>query len=70
MIITDKDWLKQKCREIDFKNPDDTKKVQANIVILEKELSESRIPGVGLCAIQTGEPIRLSIIRIPKNDKR
>lgn len=60
MIITDQKILRQTSVKIE----DSNKEFLALIIdLLEKELKNSKIPGVGLSAIQIGIPLQVAIIR-------
>jgi peptide deformylase len=60
MIITDQKILRQASVKIE----DSNKEFLALIIdLLEKELKNSKIPGVGLSAIQIGIPLQVAIIR-------
>ena len=59
MIITNQKILRQKSKE--FKGSKE--KLYKLIHKLEYELNNSKIPGVGLSAIQIGIPIKVAIIR-------
>jgi peptide deformylase len=59
MICTDLKILRQVSKP--FKRSQ--KELKELIAILEKELAESKIPGVGLSAIQIGIPLQIAIIR-------
>jgi peptide deformylase len=60
MIITDQKILRQTSIKIE----DSNKELLALIIeLLEKELKNSKIPGVGLSAIQIGIPLQVAIIR-------
>jgi len=60
MIITDQKILRQASVKIE----DSNKELLALMIeLLEKELKNSKIPGVGLSAIQIGIPLQVAIIR-------
>jgi len=60
MIITDQKILRQTSIKIE----DSNKELLALMIeLLEKELKNSKIPGVGLSAIQIGIPLQVAIIR-------
>jgi len=59
MIVTDKKILRKKSKE--FKGSEE--ELHKLIRKLESELKNSKIPGVGLSAIQIGIPLRVAIIR-------
>jgi peptide deformylase len=62
MIITDQKILRQTSIKIE----DSNKELLALIIeLLEKELKNSKIPGVGLSAIQIGILLQVAIIRTP-----
>jgi peptide deformylase len=60
MITTDQTIL----RQTSVKIADSNKEMLALVIdLLEKELKNSKIPGVGLSAIQIGIPLQVAIIR-------
>jgi len=62
MIITDQNVLRQSSVEIEYSN----KELLALIIeLLEQNLKNSKIPGVGLSAIQIGIPLQVAIVRTP-----
>jgi peptide deformylase len=59
MIITDQKILRQVSKQFQGTKEE----LHKIIAILDKELSKSLIPGVGLSAIQIGLPLQVAIIR-------
>jgi len=59
MIITNQKVLRQKSHKFEGSK----KELNALIKQLEKELANSKIPGVGLSTIQIGIPLQVAIIR-------
>jgi len=60
MIITDQKILRQPSVKIEESNKE---LLTLIIELLEQELKNSKIPGVGLSAIQIGIPLQVAIIR-------
>jgi peptide deformylase len=60
MIITDQSVLKQSSVEIEYSNKE---LITLIIELLEQNLKNSKIPGVGLSAIQIGIPLQVAIVR-------
>ena len=61
MICTDLKILRQVSKPFNGSQ----KELKELIALLEKELKEFQIPGVGLSAIQIGIPLQIAIVRTP-----